>query len=417
MKRKVLVIGNSVNASALARKLAEENEVYVAPGSDYIKEFATNVDIREDATTELLDFVMENGIDMTIPVSNKAFKSNIVDLFNANNQQIFAPTPDVCRYSFDKAAMKKLLYKLRIPTPKFGIFEKQNMAMDYIKNLKGPFVLKTNESSSSVVLTSQKQAKVLLDSFFAQSSQKIIIEDYVYGTPFTFYALTDGYKALPFGSAIIYRHSLEGDGGQLTSGMGACAPNYKLSLEQEYYLMENVIYPTLDNFEREGSPYLGILGINGILGEDGKISVLGYQSFMQDCDATAILSLLQSNIYSLMEACIVGSFSDVYEFIEQYSISAVSLVLNCKNKENNQNSISGLELLEDETLVDMYPPVKQNKYLEYEAIYGPNIVLTAISSRVSTAVEKVYTEAETIDFKGIYYRSDVCKPQNAELLV
>ena len=122
MKRKVLVIGNSVNASALARKLAEENEVYVAPGSDYIKEFATNVDIREDATTELLDFVMENGIDMTIPVSNKAFKSNIVDLFNANNQQIFAPTPDVCRYSFDKAAMKKLLYKLRIPTPKFGIF-------------------------------------------------------------------------------------------------------------------------------------------------------------------------------------------------------------------------------------------------------------------------------------------------------
>ena len=61
MKRKVLVIGNSVNASALARKLAEENEVYVAPGSDYIKEFATNVDIREDATTELLDFVMEKN--------------------------------------------------------------------------------------------------------------------------------------------------------------------------------------------------------------------------------------------------------------------------------------------------------------------------------------------------------------------
>ena len=66
-----------------------------------------------------------------------------------------------------------MLYKLNIPTPKFGIFEKQNIAVDYIKNLKTPFVIKTNERSSAVVLTSQKSAKIILDSGFAQKNQKL----------------------------------------------------------------------------------------------------------------------------------------------------------------------------------------------------------------------------------------------------
>ena len=416
MKKKILIIGNSVKESALARKLTEKHDVFVAPGSDSIKEFATIVDIREDSTHELLDFVMENEIDLTIPVSNKALNSNIVDLFVSNNQQIFAPTRSAARYCFDKAATKKLLYKLRIPTPKFGIFEKQNMAMDYIKNLKSPFVLKTSESSSSVVLTSPIQAKNLVDSYFAQKNQKVIIEDYVYGTPFTFYAITDGYKALPLGSALVYKHSLEGDGGQLTSGMGACSPNYKLSIDQEYYLMENVIYPTLDFLEMEQTPYLGVIGVNGVIAEDGKLSILGYQAFMQDCDCASILTLVESDMYDLFEACVVGSFSDEYDSIEQLNISAVSLAMLCKNKENLYNTINGLDFMGDDIQLDFYPSVIKNKYLEFEAVNGPVLVLTAVSSRISTAVEKVYDEAETIDFKGVYFRKDICKPQLSELL-
>ena len=54
------------------------------------------------------------------------------------------------------------------------------MVMDYIKNLKNPFVIKTNELSSAVVLTSQKEAKTIVDSIFSQQIQKVLIEDYVW---------------------------------------------------------------------------------------------------------------------------------------------------------------------------------------------------------------------------------------------
>ena len=154
MKKKILIIGNSAKEYALAKKLSLKHEVYVTPSSDTIKEFATCIDIREDKSSELLEFVMENGIDLTIPVSTMALKSDIVELFNKNNQAIFAPQRNAAKLVLEKALAKKILYKLRIPTPRFGIFEKQNMVLDYIKNLKNPFVLKTDDNNSAAIFTS-----------------------------------------------------------------------------------------------------------------------------------------------------------------------------------------------------------------------------------------------------------------------
>lgn len=412
MTKKILIIGNSPKEYALARKLAKNNEVFVAPGSAMMKEFATLVDIREDSVSELLDFVLENDIDITIPVSKKSLKSNIVESFSKNHQQIFAPSLGAVQTIFDKSFVKKMLYKLKIPTPKFGIFEKQNMAMDYIKNQKAPFVLKTNEDSSAVILTSQKSAKIIADSIFAQENQKIIVEDYVWGTPFSFYAITDGYKALPLGSSIIYKHSLSGEGGQLTSGMGACVPNYKLSIENEYYIMDNVVYPLIEYFENNNKPYMGILSVNGILSDEGSIQILGFESFFNDADASALLDIINADLLCLMESCIIGYFSDEVEFIPQKDMTATSLVLTCTNKENSENSISGLDMLDEDLLVDFYPNAIKNRYLEVEANNGQVLVMTAFGRTITSSTKKVYEEAENINFKGKYYRKDICKSIN-----
>ena len=409
MQKKILIIGNGAKEYALAKKLSERHEIYITPASDTLKEFAQTLDIREDNVAELLEFVMENGIDMTIPISVAALKSNIVEVFNNNNQKIFAPDNNASRIIFDKALAKKVLYKLRIPTPKFGIFEKQNMVLDYIKNQKIPFVMKTDAQNSAAVFTSAYNAKTLVDATFIEKSSRILIEDYVYGTPFSFYTITDGYKALPIGSSIAYKHALEGDGGQLTSGMGACSPNYKLTLEHEYFLMDNVIYPTLDYLGIEGNPYLGILGVNGILTQDGKIFVLGWQSFMQDCDAPSVLKVLDEDLYRLFDSCIVGSFSDENGNIQIAEKFASTVVLTCRNKQNNENIIQGLDLLDEETILTFYPDVTKNRYLEFEAHTGAVLSITSAAPTASSAVKKMYEEADSITFDSISYRKDICK--------
>ena len=409
MKKKILIIGNGAKEYALAKKLSEKNDIYITPASDTLKEFATCLDIRENSVHELLEFALENGIDMTIAASEKAIISDITTLFSQNKLQIFGANSKANEIVSNKAYAKKILYKLRIPTPKFGIFEKQSLAADYIKTLKYPFVIKTNDTNSATIVTSEKTARNILETVFLEKNKKVIIEDYVYGTPFSFYTVTDGYKALPLGSSLNYKHNLEGNGGQLTEGMGACVPNYKLSLDNEYFLMDNVIYPTLEYLEMGGNTYTGILGVNGILTEDGNIAVLGWQSFTQDCDTDAILDSVDDDLYSLFEACIIGSFSDEFDNLNINNKQFVSLVLVCKNKNNTENSINGIDNLEDDTLISFYPSVTKNKYLELEAQNGSVLVLTSSASSHSKAKEKAYKEASDIDFSGISYRKDICK--------
>ena len=412
MKKKVLIIGNSAKEYALAQKLSKTCDIFVAPGNDGMKEFAECVDIRANSSQELLEFVFENGIDLTIPVSQEALNTDIVKLFSKNNMSVFAPDVSTQAVLQDKYAAKRIMYKLGIPTPKFGIFEKQNIANDYIKNIKAPFVLKNNTPSSAVILTSAQSAKTLLDSMLWEKNSKVLVEDYIYGTSFCFYAITDGCNALPIGSSIIYKHSLEGDGGQLTSGMGAISPNYKLSFENEAFLMNEVIYPTLDYMERNYSTYIGILGVNGILCEDGSIKILGYQSFMQDSDCAGILGLIDADIYNLFESCIVGSFSDEFSYIKQRDIVSTSVVLSCVNNQNSENPIQNVEDMYEYVSVSYTNNVYKNKYLEYEAKQGNVMVLTAFAGTFGKSAEKVYEEISNINFKGMKYRRDIGRVLN-----
>ena len=409
MNKKILIIGNSAKEYSFAKILSKNYQVFVAPGNDAMKDFATCLDIREDSITELLDFAMENDIDLTVPISKNTLNSNIVDIFNNNGQKIFGPSQKSSEIVFDKMAIKKILYKLRIPTPKFGIFEKQNMALDYIKNLKPPFVIKSNEKSSAVTLTNLSTAKMILDIFFSQNNTKVLIEDYIWGTPFSFYVLTDGYNALPLGSSIVYKYSLYCDGGQLTSGMGACSPNYKLSTENEMFLMHEVAYPILNYLNSNDNTYLGILGINGILSEESKIQIIGFEPFMQDCDCKAIMNIIDTDIIPLIESCVIGSFSDDIEFIPLKDIFSTSIVLTCSNRDNKENSITGIENLDENIAIDFYPQIKKNKYLEYEAEKGSVMVLTATGRTVTSSINKLYEEIPNIEFKGLSYRKDICK--------
>jgi len=417
MKKKILIVGNSAKEYSLTKWLSKDNEIFITSANKNFGDFATCVDIRENATSELLEFVMENGIDLTMVTSHIALQTNIATLFTNNNQDIFAPSLAVCKLIYDKALTKKVLYKLRIPTPKFGIFEKQAMALDYIKNLHQPFVIKTNDASSAVVLTSQNVAKNVLECHFAEKSQKVIIEDYVFGTPFAFYVITDGYKALPFGSSLIYKHLLDGDGGQLTTGMGACSPNYKISIEQENNIMDTCIYPILEYFEREGNVYSGILCLQGIISEDGNIQIIGLQPFMSDCDCQTVLNNIEENfnLYDLFKSCTLATFSDEYDYIPQKNKASASLVLCCTHKNSKDNIIAGLDDLDENTNISFFPIVKQNKYLEYEADYGPNIVITTEAGTHNNALEKLYSEAENVSYKGIRYRKDIGKNPTNDL--
>ena len=77
--------------------------------------------------------------------------------------------------------------------------------------------------------------------------------------------------------------------------MGCYAPDYKVSDEIEHYIMNEFIFPTLDNLAQNGKPYIGILGLDAVLTPDGNVVALEFNSSLQEHDCQGVLSLMNEN--------------------------------------------------------------------------------------------------------------------------
>ena len=406
-KKKVLIVGASAKEYALVQKFKNYDcDIVVAPGNKAIEEIAQCVDIREHNVQELLEYVLENAVDLTIASSDIAIKNDISGLFQANNQLIFAPTAQSAEAALSRSAGKKFLYKLRIPTPRFGIFDKIQPALDYLKTAPMPQVIRTDEvleRKDRLVCTTFTTSKTFVEDLFCADTDKVVLEDYVFGHEFTFYVITDGYHAIPLTTVANYKFMENGDGGILTSGIGAFSPDYKISKDLENAVMKHVVNNVLEALQNKGTPYLGILGIDCVLKEDGKFVTLDFKPFLSDHDAQAVLSLIDENLLTLFEACAVGSFADDYEFIKISDDSSVSCVISART---TGKIVEGIDLVES----DITPfAINKNKYLEYETIEGKTLVLTKTAKTLARAAKQLYEDVDLINFEGKKYRTDICK--------
>lgn len=405
-KKKVLIVGSSAKEYALVQKFKEYDcEIVVAPGNRRIKEIAECVDIREQNVQELLEYVLENAVDLTIASSEIAIKNDIAGLFQANAQLIFAPSAKSAETALSRSAGKKFLYKLRIPTPRFGVFDKIQLVNDYLKTAPMPQVIRADETSEGrdrLVCTTVSTAKTFAEDLFCKNESKVVFEDYVYGHEFTFYVVTDGYHALPLSTVANYKFMENGDGGILTSGIGAYTPDYKVSKDIEDAVMKHVVNNFLKALQRKETPYLGILGIDCVLKEDGKFVTLDFKPFLSDHDAQAVLSLVDENLLTLFEACAVGSFADDYVAVNISDNSSVSCVISARS---SGKVVEGLGLVESDIT---YFDINKNEYLEYETIEGKTLVLTKTAKTLSRARKDLYEDIELINFEGKKYRTDIC---------
>lgn len=413
---KVLIVGSGAKEYTIAKKISYyENTslVFVAPGNDAISEFANCVDIKADDIENLLDFAKSNEIDLVIVASETAIYSGIAERFNEAGIMIFAPSSESAKITSFKSVAKKFMYKTKVPTPKFGIFDRENMAVDYARKSQYPLVVKTDMHSSGenvYVCDSFKIAKRIIENLFDSKHKKVIIEDYVAGQEFSYYIITDGYNAMPIESVVPYKGTLEGNGGNLTSGLGAYAPFYMIDRNLESKIFQDIVYPTLDELAKNGNPYVGILGIDIILDRKGKLNVIEFNPFFKEPDAQCVFELLDENLLSVLRAAIVGSLVDEYSEIKTLPMFSSSVVLSSGNYPNEGvygAVISGLDLAEEVAEVAHFNTIKKDD--AFITAGGRTLAITATASTLENSAQKVYESLDFIDFDSKKYRKDIAR--------
>ena len=111
---KIFVIGSGGKVHSLVWKLAQSERVssiFCTFNNAEIKKLSEFVDIRENNTEELCQFIKKNQIDLTIIESLTAGVTGIGDRLRKEGFNVFGPGGNSCKIELVKGFTKKFLYK------------------------------------------------------------------------------------------------------------------------------------------------------------------------------------------------------------------------------------------------------------------------------------------------------------------
>lgn len=330
---KILIAGSDLNAIMLAQyiKLQDStHDIYITSLDKSEDKSYTSINIRENDVSSICDFVKYNQIEFTIVTSQLAIINGIADTFKKEGFPIFAPFSEAARITFFNSIAKKIMYKLKINTPKFGIFDRENLAIDYVRHAKLPIVIEndfTLISRDSEIYETFSQAKRGLQKIFENNNERVVIESYIDIEPIYLYFITDGFNALPLIS--IERHS-EKDFSIIT------APSSKLSEEMIVKILKTALYPLLDDISKYAGNYTGVIGLKTKIYKDNFCIIEFYNGF-QEYDFQAFLPLLSENFFNLLYDTSNGILAENHNYVNLNDKFSYSVAINKEKIIKNEN--------------------------------------------------------------------------------
>jgi phosphoribosylamine--glycine ligase len=316
---KVLIVGGGGREHALAWKCASSSrvhQVFVAPGNagTSAEPKVLNVDIASDNIDGLLQFAIDEDIELTIAGPEIPIVAGIADRFRAANRRCFAPSAKAARLEGSKAFSKDFLNRHRIPTASYAVFKLANFDENYVRAQRLPLVIKADglaagkgvaicETHESAVAT----ARAMLGGSFGAAGNTIVIEEFLQGEEVSFIVVASDSRVIALATSQDHKRRDDGDKGPNTGGMGAYSPAPIVTPELHLRIMREVIEPTLKGLRDDGNPYLGFLYAGLMIAADGTPNVLEFNCRLGDPETQPILMRMQSDLIDLCDAALNGT--------------------------------------------------------------------------------------------------------------
>jgi len=414
---RILVVGGGGREHAIAWKLAASprvKKIFCAPGNPGIGQLAECVAIETRDNAALLKFALENRIDLTVVGPELPLANGIVDLFAANGLKIFGPSQAAAQIEGSKAFAKNLMQKYNIPTAYFAVFSEPEAAKDYIRQQGAPVVVKADGLAAGkgvVVATTVAEAleavdMIMCDQAFGEAGARVVIEECMQGEEASLLTFTDGYTVVPMVSAQDHKRVFDGDEGPNTGGMGAYAPAPVVTPELLDQVMRDILQPTVDAMRSEGIIYRGCLYAGLMMTAEGP-KVVEFNSRFGDPETQVVLPLLDSDLVTVLEACVDGRLADTE--VKWKDDAAVCVVLAAGGYPGDYSkgeAISGLEQAETGGALVFHAgtALKQGQVVSSG---GRVLGVTAVDRDVLQAIDKAYAAIGKIGFSGMHYRKDI----------
>ncbi|MCC0722517.1 MULTISPECIES: phosphoribosylamine--glycine ligase [unclassified Clostridioides] len=413
---KILVVGGGGREHAICWKLSNEKnveKVYCAPGNAGIANVAECVNIGDTDIEGLLKFAKENKIGLTIVGPEVPLVMGIVDEFEKEGLRVFGPNKKCAQLEGSKAFSKDFMIKHNIPTAKYKEYTNLEEAISEIDSFGYPVVIKADglAAGKGVVIPENREdaiatlKEMMSDKKFGTAGDKIVIEEFLKGIETSILAFVDNDTIVPMASAKDHKKVNNYEQGPNTGGMGTFSPSEIYTEELANKVKETVLEKTLEGFKKDGLNFKGILFVGLMITDDGE-KVLEYNVRFGDPETQSVLFRLETDLHEIMEAILDNKLKDIE--INYSDDEAVCVMLTSGGYPDSYEKgkvITGLENLDDDIVVFH----SGTKMLDGNLVTngGRVIGITAKSTTVKDAAEKVYENIKKVNFEGMHYRTDI----------
>ncbi len=415
---KVLVVGGGGREHALVWKLAQSpkvKKIFCAPGNAGIAQLATCVPIAADEIDQLVDFAVQEGIDLSVIGPEDPLSMGIVDRFEEKGLRVFGASAEAAQLEASKSFAKNIMVKYGVPTAMGETFTNHRKAVQYVNKIGAPIVVKADGLAAGkgvIVCSTVKQAldaldEIMVQKAFGSAGKKVVVEECLVGEEASFLAFTDGKTILPLPTSQDHKPVFDDDKGLNTGGMGAYSPAPIVDAHMHNRIMKEVMAPTVKGMAAEGHPYKGVL-YAGLMIDRDKIKVLEFNGRFGDPECQPLLMRLKSDLVPIMEAVVDEKLDQCQmEIDERATVCVVMAAGGYPKAYKKGHPISGLDKAKRMKDVMVFHAGTAAKGKNIVANGGRVLGVTALGDTVEDAIKKAYQAVAKIKWTKVHYRTDI----------
>ena len=354
-------------------------------------------------------------MDFVMVAPDDPLALGMVDALEAAGIRAFGPRKNAAIIEASKAFSKELMKKYGIPTAKYETFTDEAAALAYIEAEGAPIVVKADGlalgKGVTVAATVEEAKQAVRDMMeggkFGASGSTVVIEECMVGPEVTVLAFADGETVVPMMSSQDHKRAYDGNEGPNTGGMGAFCPSPNYTPEIAERCVKEIFQPTLEALKAEGRPFKGVIYFGLMLTADGP-KVVEYNARFGDPETQPLLSMLDTDLMDIFEACVDGKLSELD--IKWKPGAACCLVLASGGYPLSYKKGYTIEGLDK---VPEWATVFHAGTKLADGVYTNNggrvLGVTAVGSDLKDAVAKAYEAAKPIHWTDMHFRTDIGK--------
>jgi len=417
---RVLVVGSGAREHALVARLARDvdpSDIVCAPGNPGISRLVRTVSIDSSDIDALLDVVRRERIDLTVVGPELPLSLGIADRFQEAGRPLFGPSASAARLESSKAFAKAFMARRRVPTARFHIADSHETALRVVRGgeFGFPVVLKADGLAAGkgvVVADTRAAAEQTIDAVmrarkFGAAGDRIVIEECLRGPEVSFFAISDGARALPIGTAQDHKRIFDDDRGPNTGGMGAFAPSPLVNDQLSARIMREIVDPVIAGMAEEGAPFRGFL-YAGLMLTAGGPKVIEFNVRLGDPEAQVILPLVGEPLAPLLAAAAAGRLTQSRVRLKDGCVTGIVIASRgYPESSDSGRPIDGVDGAEKIPELAIYHAGTARRNGQLVTAGGRVLTVVGHGAHFPESIVRAYAGVLQISFDGMQFRHDI----------